>query len=464
LNHPYTDFSNVERFVDQNGADVRHVRGLGWMTWDGTRWILDAEDSVREFAKSTLRSVMAEAERVAHINPDAVRFARRCQSAQAVTTLLQLAQSDPRLAVEVGQLDQQPWLLNTMSGTIDLRTGEMKPAAREHYITKLAPVHFDPSASSELWQRFLDDITGGDEDMQSFLRVLTGYCLTGRTDEEKLFILYGPGGTGKTTFIEAIKAVLGDYAMTADFDTFLRKQRNGIRNDIARLAGARMVTASEVQRGATLDEQVVKQITGGDRVTSRLLFKEAFEFTPTFRVLLVANHLPTVDADDSGMWRRLIPIPFDKVIGQQDATVKRTLCDVSTSGAAVLAWAVSGAVAWHRDGLALPTRIEAARAEYRSDVDEVADFIEDQCVVGATRVRRGDLHRAYLTWHKGLPGRPLTKTDFFANIASRGYRKVKSNGAWYFEGIEPKLNLTTGRLGNSYGPRSRKRYHDTSLY
>ena len=250
---PYTDSGNAERIVARYGSDLRYCHPQKvWYVWDERRWTPDRQGRLMELAKTIARALYAEA---AGIEKDADRkacaeFARKCESTDRKKAALVSAQSEPGIPVMPEQFDADLFLLNCLNGTVDLRTGDLNPHRREDLITKLCPVRYEPAARSDLWERFLDDATGGDQELRDFLQRAVGYSLTGDVSEEVLFFVHGPGRSGKSTFMEAIKATLGDYAKSADFESFVQRNQPGaVRNDIAELAGRRFVVSIEVDDG-----------------------------------------------------------------------------------------------------------------------------------------------------------------------------------------------------------------------
>jgi putative DNA primase/helicase len=334
------------------------------------RWTRDERDAVMARAKAITANMFREAAELptSHAQKALVDHALRSQRAERLRGMVRLAQSEPGMAVVPVELDAHPWLLTVLNGTIELRTGQLREHRRADLITKLAPVEYHPAARSGLWQRFLREATGEHDALAAFLRRAVGYSLTGDTGEEVLFFIHGPEAAGKSTFIEAIKAALGDYARTADFETFLQKRGDGgIRNDIARLAGARLVVSIEIDEGKRLAQGLVKQLTGGDTVTARFLWAEAFEFEPQFKLWLAANHAPKVRDTDGALWRRILRVPFEHVVPkeQRDKAVKATLKNPALAGPAILAWAVAGCLEWQQVGLGVPPEVMAATATYR---------------------------------------------------------------------------------------------------
>ena len=402
-----TDLGLARRFVAQHGAKIRFdYSRRWWLIFDGRRWARDENGEIRRLMKQTARTIWAE---VAAATNDVrfkelQQFARRAESESGLKAALSMAESERVIAVTAAKLDVDPWLLNVVNGTLDLRTGLLRPHSAGDLLSRLAPVEYDPAATHQVWNSFLTGAVNHDDDLIAFLARAVGYSLTGDTGEEKLFFVHGPAAAGKSTFLEAVKSVLGDYAVVSDFETFLqRNQVGGPRNDIAALAGKRFVTSIEVDQGKRLAEGLVKMLTGGDTVSARFLYQEAFEFRPQFKLWLAANHAPRVRDDDDAMWRRILRVPFINVIPKErrDPAIKATLRDPSKAGPAVLAWAVHGCRDWQEHGLGVPPVIESATSEYRQNMDPLKDFLADRCILGANNVvGKGELRDTYESWAK----------------------------------------------------------------
>jgi putative DNA primase/helicase len=437
-----TDAGNARRLVKEHGHDLRYCHAWGkWLVWDGKRWRKDDAGAVVEKTKKTVRAIYAEAA----AEPDKeqrealAKWARESERRHRIMDLIALAQSEPDIPVAPPDLDADPFLLNCRNGTVDLRTGSLRPHRREDSITKIAPVDYDPAARLNLWDRFLHTVTDGDSEMLSFLQRAVGYSLTGDTGEEKLFMPHGPGATGKSTFLEAFKSALGEYAATADFEAFLkRRDVGGPRNDIARLAGARLVVSIEVDEGKRLAEGLVKMLTGGDTVAARFLHKEAFEFAPQFKLWLAANHEPTVSDEDSAMWRRILRIPFEHVIpeDQRDPGIKKKLKNPKVAGPAILAWAVQGCLAWKRDGLKVPARVRAATEAYRKDMDPLKEWFDAHCVLQEDAWTSSEaLRQSYQAWTKENSERPVEGRGFGQRLKDRGLVDRKQDGKRGWRGV-----------------------------
>jgi len=430
---PYTDSGNGERFALAFGDEVRYCHPeKRWYAWRGNRWAPDNTGEMLLRPKKVARALYDEA---GLHDSEALRkacadWARKCESAERRRAALLCAQSEPGIPVLPSDFDADPLLLNCENGTIDLRTGEIRPHNRADLITRLAPVRYEPAARFDLWERFLDDVTAGDGEFRDFLQRAAGYSLTGSVREEVLFFVHGPGGSGKSTFLEALKATFGDYARVADFESFIQRATAGaVRNDIAELAGRRFVVSIEVDEGRRLAEGLVKLLTGGDTVRARFLYQEAFEFPPTFKLWLAANHAPRVKDDDSALWRRILRVPFDRVVPKErrDPTLKARLRDARTSGPAILSWAVEGALRWQESGLSVPAAVEQATEAYRAEMDPLREFVEDRCILHESEwVAASNLRSEYERWASETGERHTLDSKAFSDrLRARGCVQVQ---------------------------------------
>ena len=425
-----SDLGNARRLVALHGTDIHYSYQLNtWFIWDGTRWKEDGTGEIERMAKTTVCSIYREAGDAPDDKRKALAsWAQASESAKHIANMIRLAQSEPGIALKTDEFNSDRWLFNCQSGTVDLKSGELRPHRREDLITKLAPVQYSPGTRFETWDSFIEWITNGDVEYARFLQRAVGYSLTGDIGEEVLFFIHGPAAAGKSTFLEAIKATFGDYARTADFEAFLKRQQVGSpRNDIARLAGARFVISIEVDEGKSLAEGLVKMLTGGDTVTARFLHKEAFEFLPAFKLWLAANQAPRVRDDDEAMWRRILRVPLQHVIpkGERDKKVKTTLKNTQLAGPAILAWAVQGCISWQRQGLGVPQLVEAATESYRTEMDPLRDFLAECCILHSDAiVPITRLWQTYQTWAKDNgERRPVDRQRFNKRLEARGLKR-----------------------------------------
>lgn len=387
-----TDQGNAERLAEMYGHNLLLCSELGsdaWLVWDGRRFARTAESKhqLSQMAADTARAMYYAAGRVKdHDQRKAMaQWALRSEDSFRVKAMVQQAAALPEVRIRLTGLDSDPSLLNVLNGTIELQTGELQEHRREDRITKLAGVEFDPDAVSGEWTRFLEESLP-DPEVRAFVQRAAGYSLCGDGREHVIYFIHGPGGTGKTTFLEAFKAVLGEYSTTASWATFQQAvgEGRGPRSDITRLAGARMVAASEARENLALDAGMLKTLTGGDTVVARELYKAEVEFTPQFTLWLASNNRPSLPDDDSGMWRRLVQIPFTEVVpdDRKDPGLQSRLRDPGLSGPAILRWALEGLRAYRELGLEPPSAVMNYTAEYRAEVSPLADFLQDCCVLG----------------------------------------------------------------------------------
>jgi putative DNA primase/helicase len=339
--------------------------------------------------------------------------------------MLALAATEPEVALRGGDFDRDPWLLNVANGTLDLRTGALRLHRPEDQLTKVAPVAYDAAATAPRWERFLREVTGDDPAMIAFLQRSVGYGLTGNTGEECVFFLYGTGANGKTKFLETLRALLGDYALNANFAMLLdmgKRSSAAASPDIARLRGARFVTAVEAPGGKPFDETVVKQIVGGDTLTARHLYHEEFEFVPAFKLFLAANHKPPVREQTEGFWRRMRLVPFTVTI-PEEARDPELLAKLKAELPGILNWALAGCAAWRESGLQPPAVVMRATAAYREENDVIAEWIAACAIMDPTAwTANGDLYKSYVEWRYqtyGNEDRPLNPTWFGRLLGER---------------------------------------------
>lgn len=432
-----TDYGNAERLVADYGPNLRFCQPWKkWLCWNEKQWASDQTGEVVRLAKATARRIYREAAEIEEDGPRkaAAKWAHESERAERIAAMVKLAQSEPGVPVLPNELDSDRWLLNCNNGTVDLRTGKLLPHQREHLITMLVSVEYDPAAKCPRWLRFLKEIFERHPDIIPFIQRAVGYSLTGDTREECLFLLWGIGRNGKGTFIKTVAAALGDYAGTADFSAFVhRHSDNGPRDDIANMMGKRFVSAQESREGAALAESLVKWLTGGDRVRARRLYENSYEFDPTHKIWLATNHKPIVRGTDPAFWSRIKLIPFEiSFEGREDRTLKQTLLDESPG---ILAWAVKGCIEWQREGLNFPESVVRATQDYRHESDQVACFIWDCCVVGDfAQAKARPLYGAYRVWAEEAGEGILSETAFGSRVGER-FGKVHKDTGWVYTGI-----------------------------
>lgn len=432
---PLTDAGAAERFARLHGGEVRFDhRRQRWLLWQGHRWAPDADAAVTrlalDFARAWQRSALDLEDR--EKREATAKFALKLERRDSLMAMLALARALKPIADAGDQWDTDPWLLNTPSGTVDLRTGDCRPGRPEDRLTMSTAVTYDPEAGCPRWELFISEIFAGDVELVTFTQRAIGYSVTGITSEQALFLLFGTGSNGKGTLANTLKRLLGDYAWNMPFATVEMKDRSAIPNDLAALMGRRFVTASETNDGARLNEARVKTLTGCDPVTARFLHGEFFTFEPVGKYWLSVNHKPIVRDDSFGFWRRLRLIPFTQRF-DLDPTLADTL---HAEGPGILAWCVRGALEWQRVGLQAPASVIAATREYEADSDPLSAFLAEACELDpGSEVGARDLYEHYLRWATlhGLGDRErLSSTAFGRKMSDRLAASRTRTGKVYF--------------------------------
>jgi putative DNA primase/helicase len=437
-----TDLGNAKRLVLAEGKDLHYCRGTKkWFVWDGQRWAKDDMGEIYRRAKKIVRAMLLEA---AEIDDDKHREAflkhqRQSESYQRLEAMIKMAETEDGIAIRLDDLDRDTMLFNCLNGTLDFRSGEVPEHRRDDLISKIAPVSYDRDAKCPGWLSFLDTVTDGNSELAAYLQRCVGYSLTGETIEHALFLLHGTGANGKSTFLEVLRHVFGEYARTADFSSFLLSKGQPIRNDLAKLNGARFVTATESEDGKRMAESVIKQMTGGDNVTARFLYSEHFEFKPAFKLWLGTNHKPVISGTDNGIWRRIRLIPFEVSIPPERQD-RRLVEKLKLEGSGILNWAIEGLAAWKANGLQEPAVVKDATSEYRQEQDALMHFIAGRCeLVEDARCQARDLYMNYRNWAMDA-GEWFTMNErqFSQALSERGFKHVTPCGTKWWKGLRLK--------------------------
>jgi putative DNA primase/helicase len=442
--HNRTDVGNAKRLVELHGSHIRYCYSWRrWLVWDKRRWCVDTTGQIFRFAKDTVRSIYQEAEEIEDegVRKEMAKWALLSESDRHIRSMISQAESEHSIPITPDQLDSDPWLLNCLNGTVNLRTGELHSHSPNLYISMLAPVKFDLDASAPQWMKFINRILGEDEEMITFLQRAIGYSLTGMTGERVMFLLWGGGGNGKTVLLEVIRSLLGEYAMRTPVETLMARRSSAIPNDVARLKGARFVTASESEGEQRLAEAQVKDLTGGDTIAARFLHQEWFEFRPEFKLWIATNHIPVIKGTDDGIWDRVRLIPFTMRIPQKerDQQLVQKLRD-ELSG--ILAWAVKGCLDWQQHGLGLPTVVAQATQTYRAEMDEIGQFLADCCIQKLdVRVSVADLYSGYQQWCINNGRDRIRKHIFGMLLREKNFDQSKSGATRYWLGLVIKPDL-----------------------
>ena len=420
------DLANARRLADMFGDQLRHVVAWKkWLCWDGTRWLVDDTGEAVRYAKKVADSLPATVGKA--------RTPTRSQTASGINAMLTLAATEPRIALAADQLDADPYLFNCANGTLDLRTGELHPHNRDDLLTKMAGAAYDPEAAGPEWVGFLERIQP-DEAMREFLARLFGHAMLGKVVEHILAIFYGIGANGKTTLVEAVDNVFGDYGRPVD--PGLPIDRGDVHpTGTAALFGLRLAVTHETDQGRSLAEGTVKRLTGGDRITARRMREDFWDFDPSHSIVMHTNHKPVVRGTDEGIWRRLRCVPFDVVIPEpeRDGELPDRL---ALEADAILAWVVEGYRQWAEHGLDDPKAVTDATKSFRGESDMLAVFLEERCIANPhMTVKSSELFAAWVDWCKRENVDAGTQTAFSRDLSNRGYDKKKARGNNVWIGI-----------------------------
>ncbi|RPK06535.1 hypothetical protein BSBH6_00158 [Bacillus subtilis] len=426
-----TELGNAERLVYYHGKNIRYCNELDWLIWNGKMWEEDSKRQIEALTAQTLRAIYGEAK----ATEDGYRkkllndWAKKCERRNIrMNTILD---TRPMVAVRKQELDSHKYLFNCENGVIDLKTGELLPHDRDFLFTKISSVAYQKDADCPNWKAFLESIFIDEEgqpnyEIIDFMQKAIGYSLTGDTTEQVMFFLFGNGRNGKSTFINTVQQLLGDYGRQTNSDTFIKKKNDSsINNDIARLDGARFVSAVESEEGQQLSESLVKQITGGEKMSARFLRQEYFEFTPEFKVFFTTNHKPIVKGSDEGIWRRIRLVPFTVTIPKEKVD-KKLPQKLAAEMPGILRWAVEGCLKWQKEGLKEPEVIRKATEGYREDMDILAPFLAEKCVIHqAAKIEAKELYKEYKDWCYENDDVELKNRAFYRQLEIRGFKKEK---------------------------------------
>ena len=445
--HSLTDIGNAERLVNIQGEDMRFCQlWKKWIVWNGRYWEIDESNESKNRAIEVAKTIFVEAatapskEKSREVGGWALVSASRGK----IDAMLDLAKG--YLAISPKELDQDPWLLNCRNGTLDLRSCRLQEHRHEDLITKALEIDYNPGAEAPYWNALIQRIFGGDQELIRYIQKSCGYTLTGSIKEQIWYLCYGTGQNGKSTFINALLFVLGLYGMTAKFDTFQVQRSEGVRNDLADMKGCRIVAAIEAKQGKRLDETVLKQLTGEDKIRARHLYAEFEEFVPSHKLWLIANHKPTVHETTKAFWRRVRLIPF--LVTIPDAEVDKDLNKkLESESEGILAWMVEGCRLWQSEGLKPPLKVIEATEEYRGEMDILGGFLDDICELTFDwndKVQSGTLFEHYNVWcqaqakAEGEAVTPITRKLFGMKLTERGLKRDKIGGLIYWFGMKFK--------------------------
>jgi putative DNA primase/helicase len=439
--YTFDDMGNADRFVDLFGDSVRYCyTEKKWYYYNSMKWCVDNIGVVLRMADKSVEAMKAEARLYLQADEEnggdmSKAFEKHMKASRSnKSKKAMLNEVEHHIPVLPAQMDKYRMALNTPSGIINLKNGEVRAHNPEYYFTKITSVDCSQTAECPRWLAFLDDIFAGDKELIRYIQKAVGYSLTGSTAEQCAFFLYGTGRNGKSTFIDVIRDVFGDYAANIQPETIMvrNSQSSAINSDIARLKGARLVTSVEPNEGVRLNEGLLKQLTGDDTVTARKLYSEEFEFKPEFKLWMATNHKPIIRGTDTGIWRRIHMIPFNVQI-PEDKIDKNLTHKLKAEMTAIFKWCIDGCILWQKEGLKMPSAVLQTVREYRREMDVISAFIEDKCVLEGS-VQASTLYAAYTDWAESNNEYRMSNTKFSTELAKR-FEKVRGKNYNFFNGI-----------------------------
>lgn len=437
-----TELGNAERIAYEYGHAIKYVSDMGWLIWDGKRWKIDNKKEIYRIAAKVMRELYKSDDEAE------VKWAKMCERLNVVRNSLTFLMS--LVPAEREDFDRHKYLFNVENGILNLKTGKLQPHDRELGLTKMTNIEFDENAKCPEWLNFLEQIFQGDKELIEYMQRLIGYSLTGEITEQIMVFLIGGGSNGKSTFINTIKDLMGEYGKQAKSDTFIKKKETGANNDIARLVGSRFVSAIESEDGEQLSEAFVKQITGGEPVLARFLRQEYFEFIPEFKVFFTTNHKPVIKGVDEGIWRRVKLVPFNLQLPKEKRDLKLPE-KLSLEMPGILNWALEGCLKWQQSGLVEPKIVKQATGDYKEDMDILGPFLFERCFVGKTQmITAKELYEVYSNWCFQNGEFALKNRAFYRALETKGFKKERGSGnKFYIKGVtlqERKVNEIQEKL------------------
>lgn len=433
--YAFDDTGNADRFVDKFKDIVRYSYvDKGWYFYNGKKWEFDLIGHVKSLTEEVIKDMRKELAYCETEEEEKAFFKHLKYTRNNRGKTNMLKESEHRLPILPDEFDKRKDVFNCMNGVIDLRNGKLMDHSYDQFLSKMSYVEYTDNIDCPRWMEFLNQIFDHDTELIHYIQKAIGYSMTGSTKEQCVFFCYGNGRNGKSTFLDIIAAIMGDYATNIQPETIMVQNRqSGANSDIARLKGARFVTTVEPNQGARINEGLLKQLTGGDTVTARHLYGREFEFEPEFKLWMATNHKPIIRGRDLGIWRRMHLIPFTVEIpdNKVDKNLKYKLKRELTG---ILNWAVEGAIKWQREGLKMPKAVMDAVKEYKSEMDVVTAFLEDCTIQGPGEVKASELYKAYARWADENNEYKMSNTMFGKEIATR-FEKVRNKDGIYYQGI-----------------------------
>jgi len=420
------DTGNAERFAKRFKDTYLYIPELKlWLYWRDGYWQTDMIDSVKTAAMEVAKSIFLEASQAdTSMAQKIANWANTSLQKPRIDAMIELAK--PWLSTSIHNLDRDPMLLGVKNGVVDLKTGQFRKAEPRDLITQQCDVFYDGVAKAPSWESFIDEVSSHDASLVDYKQRYWGYTLTGQTSEQCFFYYHGWGRNGKSTEIGVMQAISGTYAKSIPASVLMVRNNYGSQGptpEIARLVGARLVTANETEDGARLAEAQVKALTGQDVLTARVLHGDPFDFRPKFKLFISGNHKPVIRGEDDGIWRRIKVIPFKNQI--PESQVDKSLYEkLMQERSGILNWVIKGCLIWQQEGLAETQLVKDEVSSYRSDQDLMGSWLDERCQLGADQSQgTREMYMDYANWVRSAGANPVSETRFVTRMLERGFKK-----------------------------------------
>jgi putative DNA primase/helicase len=438
------DTGNAHRFADRFGDQIKYnFDNKQFMIWDGIRWVYDTQHTVRNMVEVVITEMKKDAmsEEDANNQKSKIKNVQHAFSSRGKDAMLKEAMHINNIPCTNANFDNNKKMFNTLGGVVDLSKGLVLPHDKSFSMSKLSPFYI-AVGEPQRWLKFLNEIFNGDTELIRFVQKAVGYTLTGSIKEQCMFICYGDGANGKSVFLDVISTLMGEYASNAQVETLLYHKNQGSgSSDLARLKGSRMITTSEPNEGSKFNEGLIKQLTGGDKITARFLYGKEFEFKPEFKIWLATNYKPVIRGTDQGIWRRIRLIPFEMHLSKQKQD-KDLTSKLLKELPEIINWAIEGCKLWLKEGLENPKSVEDATKDYKNEMDMISSFVEQNCQeIPNWETAVSDVYQVYSDWAKRGNEYLMPLTRFGKEMSKRFERKRKASGVVY---VGVRLNKDSG--------------------
>ena len=450
----FSDVGNAERLMAIYGKNIRYnpVR-KSWLLWSSKHWEFDFVGKIEGLSRKVIRKLQAEGQLLPVDNSvnentqlkneklkEAIRkYVLRSESDGKIKAMINQAVTQSSLIIT--ETDKDNFLLNIKNGTLNLKTGLLQKHDRKNFCTKVVDIEYDPKIQCPNWMEFINKIFLGDQELINYIQKSVGYSMTGDANLQCFYILHGNGANGKGTFIKTIMRFMGDYADGLDAKSLMEKMGDeGTREEIAGLIGKRFVNVNEMKGSKSFDEGLLKSLTSGadETVKVRNLYESSFNLKPTFKLWMSTNHMPKINNDDEGIWRRVRKIPFKYKFTDDDKDVNFFENKLMPEMSGIFNWAIEGCLKWQQEGEDIPDVVKASVDEYRIDSDPIQRFMADECLVASSetvRVNVSELYKSYENWCKENKEYTLSAIKFTRKMIEKEFEKGRNKYGLYWKGI-----------------------------